>query len=163
MNYCEKHGQQNKKLEDLGITIENDQVCYKGFIHWVLAPLVASVSYGYYNLTLKFDETTGEEAVVLMYQHPQLVGEEKVHEIPLADVHGYAGLVFKVFEVMNCEQNETADKLLKKEMAMYRDFMESMRKKLDRPPYSGNKGEAYRDGVRAAMSKMHALYGEGKK
>lgn len=166
MNYCEKQSQRQKMLDNLGVTASiSPECCYNGFIYWVLAPLVASVTSGYYNLAFKFDEATEEEIAVLTFQNPSLVGEQIVHEIPLKDVHGCAGLVFKVFEAMNCEQNEAAETLLKREDAMYSNFMESMRKKLDRPPYSGNKGEAYREGVRAAMSKMHALYlyGEGKK
>lgn len=42
----------------------------------------------------------------------------------------------------------------------YEAFMEAMRKKLENPPYmGGNKREAYREGIRAAMSKMKDLYG----
>ena len=72
------------------------------------------------------------------------------------------------YREMDADQLEPGDtvqavKAKKSESQKYDAFMQSMRKKLDRPPYSGNKGEAYREGIRAAMSKMHALYGEGVK
>lgn len=49
---------------------------------------------------------------------------------------------------------------MKDEKLKYELFMEAMRKKIAKPPYSGNKGEAYRAGIRAAMSKVHELYGK---
>lgn len=42
----------------------------------------------------------------------------------------------------------------------YERFMEAMRRKLKDPRFfGGNCREVYRDGIRAAMSKMHEIYG----
>lgn len=164
MNYCEKSANLKKTLEGYGVNTDiKHSTCYLSFITYALSPLVYVATDGAWELCHAFETDSGKEYAVLTYRHTTDANAPEDHVLPLEEVHGKAELIYKVFEVMDCSVSRDAVYFNHQNHHKYAEFMEAMRKKLNRPPYSGNKGEAYREGVRAAMSKMHELYGEDAK
>lgn len=161
MNYCEKFAA--LKEIQAGCSIEmKDFNCHLAFIVYALSPLVYVATNGDWELSHAIETDSGAEYAVLTYlRSADMCGPEQ-YDIPLAGLHGKAELAYRVFEMLMGIPQKDADGRYQ-HRDRYDAFMESMRRKLDRPPYMGNKGEAYREGVRAAMSKMHELYGEDTK